>query len=101
MGTNYIRKITFNEKEVNSNTGKETNSKALWKHLLLFGKYELYTTRFNNAKPNFKVFIEKVKNIIDLEKRIAYQNEQYNQFNDKWGHALMHFQMPLKRTNTE
>ena len=57
-------------------------------HVLLIVKQYLYSCRCNNTFPLFRVFINKLRNIHNLEREIAKSNNKFSDYTKKWNKFL-------------
>ena len=57
-------------------------------HLILIGKYFLYTNALDDKRPQFAVFITLVQDKIDIEKYIAIMTNNSSAFVKKWSKFL-------------
>ena len=57
-------------------------------HVLLIAKQYLYSYRCNNTFPLFRVFINKLRNIHNLEREIAKSNNKFSDYTKKWNKFL-------------
>ena len=58
----------------------------LFHHLLLIAKHYIYTCRLGNKLPKLQVYIQVLMNLIEIEKQIAFHNNNSNVFVRKWSH---------------
>ena len=56
----------------------------LFHHLLLIARHYIYTCRLGNKLPKLQVYIQVLMNSIEIEKHIAFHNNDSNVFVRKW-----------------
>ena len=56
----------------------------LFHHLLLIARHYIYTCRLGNKLPKLQVYIQVLMNSIEIEKQIAFHNNDSNVFVRKW-----------------
>ena len=56
----------------------------LFHHLLLIARHYIYTCRLGNKLPKLQVYIQVLMNSIEIEKQIAFHNNDSNVFARKW-----------------
>ena len=56
----------------------------LFHHLLLIARHYIYTCRLGNKLPKLQVYIQVPMNSIEIEKQIAFHNNDSNVFVRKW-----------------
>ena len=61
---------------------------AILNHLILIAKYFIYICKLNKTKPTLRVFIEKIKLVYHIEKKIAKRNDQLQKHYKKWEKIL-------------
>ena len=57
-------------------------------HILLLGKYYIYSQKCQNAKPSFKGFIAKMKRIYSIELHIARKGDKLSFHLKKWNKLI-------------
>ena len=56
----------------------------LFHHLFLIARHYIYTCRLGNKLPMLQVYMQVLMNLIEIEKQIAFQNNDSNVFVRKW-----------------
>ena len=62
-------------------------SLSLFHHLLLITRHYIYTCRLGDKLPKLQVYIQVVMNSIEIEKHIAFHNNDSNVFLRKWSRS--------------
>ena len=52
--------------------------------IILFAKFYIYKCKFESIKPSIKPFLQQLTHRIRIERRIAYNNDKYNNYKVEW-----------------
>ena len=75
----------------------------LFHHLLLIARHYIYTCRLGNKLPTLQVYIQVLMNSIEIEKQIAFHNNDAKVFERKWSRFQLrtfHFKLLHRRIAT-
>ena len=64
---------------------------AFLNHLILSANYFIYKCKLNKTKPTLRVFIEKIKLVYHLERKIAKRNDRLPKHYKKWEKYCLFF----------
>ena len=62
----------------------DNQTTLLLSHCLLLARYHIYRSRLRGTKPSLCCFLKEVKENYAIEKEIAFQKEDQNNFHKKW-----------------
>ena len=85
--TNKTVKFSFMDVFFGKFDGIKGDEKAI-NHILLLGKFFIYSCKLKNTKPTIAVFKVKLKATLSLELHIARKNDKLSQHHKKWASFL-------------
>ena len=69
------------------------NCLDLVNHITLIGKQVIYLCRSKKIKPEFDIFFNWIKRVVEIEHDIAQRREALNKYYKKWNHLLIWLQL--------
>ena len=69
------------------------NCLDLVNHIILISKQVIYLCRSKKIKPEFDIFFNWIKRVVEIEHDIAQRREALDKYYKKWNHLLIWLQL--------